>query len=224
LKNACFIAAFILGTTVLPAESIDSKNEVLVSAKAPDIDKPIRLEGNAELLRRQSSPASTIKVALALMGLQEGVLKPDSTYVCSDRHSKPTRLDLRQALELSSNEFFAHLAKDLGAQKIHQYCRLWGYPPILERREPPDYERIARGKVFSVSPLDQVFFLARIATQSLEGVSKPAYQMLDRALDQEDRPGLCGKTVGHGACRAIHSPQQRWQTAEANSCRNARTT
>jgi len=114
LKSARFIAALLLGTAALAAESIDAKNEVLVSAKAPDIDKPIRLMGNADLLRKQTSPASTIKVALTLMGLQEGVLKSDSTYVCSDRHPKPTPLGLRQALDLSSNEFFARLAKDLG--------------------------------------------------------------------------------------------------------------
>ena len=165
----------------------------MIAARANDPEHPAEVIGNKELLSKRVSPSSTIKVALALMALQEKVIDLKSAYVCADRTSMPSPLTLKQAMDLSSNEFFEELTMNLGIPRLESYLGRWKYFPLTEKTLPPP-PRIARGKAFLVSPQDQLVFLSRLSQRKVEGVSQPAYDLLDRVLAQPERPGLFGKT------------------------------
>ncbi|MFB3827869.1 MAG: penicillin-binding transpeptidase domain-containing protein [Bryobacteraceae bacterium] len=67
-------------------------------------------------------PCSTIKIAVSLAALKEGIISPATTLRVS-RNS----LDLKQALAHSSNSYFAALGQKMGFQKVSAYARQFGY-------------------------------------------------------------------------------------------------
>lgn len=187
------ILTVLLAASVLGADAIDPKHELLVIARADDPTHPTEMIGNSSLLAKRGSPASTIKVPLSLMGLQEKVISLESSYICGDRTSMPSPLTLRQAMDLSSNEYFEQLVKNLGIPRLETFLSRWKYFPLSEKSLPPP-PRIARGKAFVVSPQDQLDFLSQLVLRKVEGVGQPAYDLLDTVLAQPERPGLYGKT------------------------------
>ena len=175
------------------AEGIDPAHELLVAAHADDPAHPIDMLGNKDLFAKRGCPASTIKVPLTLMGLEEKVITLQSTYVCEDRTSIPSKLTLQQAMTLSSNDFFEQLVLNLGIPGLEKYLKKWNYFPLVEKALPPP-PRITRGKAFLVSPQDELVFLSKLATRKVEGISENTYDQLEQVLSQEEKPALYGKT------------------------------
>jgi len=68
-------------------------------------------------------PCSTVKIAVALASLSEGIID----RVTPVRLYGRTRMDLTQALAHSNNYFFANLGVKLGYDKWAYYARLFGY-------------------------------------------------------------------------------------------------
>lgn len=87
------------------------------------------------------SPASTIKPLLGIMGLNEGLITPTSTFWGAGYYSLPNsthkfrdwrswghgRLDLYRAIELSADTYFYDLAYQAGIDTIHKYLDLYGF-------------------------------------------------------------------------------------------------
>jgi penicillin-binding protein 2 len=69
-----------------------------------------------------AEPCSTIKVAVALAGLKEGIIKAD-TPVNLGRHYS---LDLTQALARSVNVYFETLGRALGFERVKHYANEFG--------------------------------------------------------------------------------------------------
>src|SRR5262249_12400847 len=67
-------------------------------------------------------PCSTIKVSVALAGLNEKTIEPNTT-------ARPDRMgmDLTRALAHSNNYYFAGLGRELGFEKITRYAHQFGY-------------------------------------------------------------------------------------------------
>ena len=68
-------------------------------------------------------PCSTIKVAVALAGLSEKIIQPDSKF----RLLGFGKMDLTYALAHSNNYYFANLGEKLGYDRVTYYARLFGY-------------------------------------------------------------------------------------------------
>ena len=96
--RAVYSILFLALSFVARAEEIDPQHELLAVARADDPVHPTEVIGKKDLLTRRGSPASTIKVALALMALQEKVIDLKSSYLCSDRTPVPSLLTLQQAM------------------------------------------------------------------------------------------------------------------------------
>jgi penicillin-binding protein 2 len=67
-------------------------------------------------------PCSTIKISVALAGLRERVIDPESKFRLSGM-----RMDLTYALAHSNNYYFATLGSRLGYEKVSYYAHLFGY-------------------------------------------------------------------------------------------------
>ena len=68
-------------------------------------------------------PCSTIKVSVALAGLNEKAIKPDTKY----RLPGLGTMDLTYALAHSNNYYFATLGQKVGFTKLSYYAHLFGY-------------------------------------------------------------------------------------------------
>lgn len=74
-------------------------------------------------------PCSVFKIVVAVAGLSEGVITPESTHNCvRGCWSWPGhgRIDLRRALAVSCNPYFEWVGEQLGYAKIEQYAQLLG--------------------------------------------------------------------------------------------------
>jgi cell division protein FtsI/penicillin-binding protein 2 len=67
-------------------------------------------------------PCSTIKVSVALAGLRERVIDPETKLRLAG-----TRMDLTYALAHSNNHYFATLGTQLGYERVSYYAHLFGY-------------------------------------------------------------------------------------------------
>ena len=67
-------------------------------------------------------PCSTIKVAVALAGLSEGIIQPATRMKLAG-----TGMDLTYALAHSNNYFFATLGQHLGFETVSRYAHEFGY-------------------------------------------------------------------------------------------------
>ena len=74
-------------------------------------------------------PCSVFKIVVAIAGLSEGLITPESTHNCQrgcwawPGHG---RIDLRRALAVSCNPYFESVGEQLGYAKIEQYAQMLG--------------------------------------------------------------------------------------------------
>src|SRR5258707_1213762 len=93
---------------------------------------------NDRALQGRYSPGSTFKMAVALAGLEEGVITPDFKVNCSGgasfyghyfkcwRKGGHGAIDLRHAIEQSCDVYFYTVANMLGVDKINKWATLLG--------------------------------------------------------------------------------------------------
>ncbi len=140
--------------------------EIVAMTSYPEYDPNALVVGNSDLIATYNSdtrtpylnravsgqytPGSIVKPYMALAGLKEGVIRPETTFVSTGslRLENPYSIgqysvftdwrahgavDLRRALAVSSNVYFYHVGggfggqKGLGIARIEQYMRLFGF-------------------------------------------------------------------------------------------------
>jgi len=89
-------------------------------------------------IQSRFSPGSVFKIFMAVAGLQEGILTPESTEVCHGstiiygrrfgcwKKEGHGRINLHQAIVHSCNVFFYRLGRNLGIEKIADYSKAMG--------------------------------------------------------------------------------------------------
>ncbi|GGC97251.1 penicillin-binding protein 2 [Vreelandella lutescens] len=102
-----------------------------------DIDLPLFNRA----IRGHYPPGSTIKPFLALAGLVEGVITPDSTISDPGFYQLPNdsrryrnwlrwghgRVDMERSIAVSNNTYYYSLAHDLGIDKLHEQMTNFGF-------------------------------------------------------------------------------------------------
>ena len=93
-------------------------------------------------LQGRYSPGSTFKMAVALAGLEEGIITPDFRVHCAGgatfyghhfgcwKKSGHGSVDLRQAIEQSCDVYFYTVGNMLGVDRIHKWATLLGLGAI----------------------------------------------------------------------------------------------
>ncbi len=171
-------------------------------------------------------PCSTIKMAVGLAGLQEGLIDA-STLI---RVSRYQSMNLTEAMAYSNNPFFEVLGRRLGFEKVTAYARLLGFGelagyliedeyPGAFPTEPPANGGVSRmssfGEEIKVTPLQlaalmgafanggTLYYLQYPQTQEKQGDFRPRIKRhlpIQRWL-AELRPGLEGAVL-YGTARA----------------------
>ena len=88
----------------------------------PDNGRILSMVNQRIALGSGFQPCSTIKVSVALAGLNEKVIAADSKYRLGGM-----RMDLTYALAHSNNYYFATLGQKMGFEKFSYYAHLFGY-------------------------------------------------------------------------------------------------
>lgn len=100
-----------------------------VVAMDPHTGRVVALVNPANVLFRAYQPCSVFKIVVAIAGLTEGVIKPETTVVCNKGcwmwpgHGP---INLRRALAVSCNPYFEWVGEQLGYEKIQHYAQTLG--------------------------------------------------------------------------------------------------
>jgi penicillin-binding protein 2 len=101
------------------------------------INDPLRPMTN-RMLQGTYPPGSTFKIVMAIAGLEEGVVTPDTTFYCPghgtfygrtfqcNRPQGHGTMNVRTALEHSCNVYFYNLGQRLSIDTIHKYAAALG--------------------------------------------------------------------------------------------------
>jgi cell division protein FtsI/penicillin-binding protein 2 len=183
-------------------------------------------------LKSGFQPCSTVKVAVALAALSEGIIGRDTMFRLASR----TSLDLTRALAHSNNPFFANLGIKLGYDRFAYYARLFGMgekaglniedeQPGIFPDEPPSNGGMGMltsfGTGISLTPLELASLMSAISNGgTLYWLQYPKNQQeidefvprVKRHLDiaqwiPDIRPGLTGAVEYGTARRALYDPE-----------------
>ena len=100
-----------------------------VVAVDPKTGRVIALVNPTYGLFNAYQPCSVFKIVVAIAGLSEGVITPDTTYNCVKgcwTWPGHGRLNLRRALAVSCNPYFEAIGEQLGYATIQKYAHLLG--------------------------------------------------------------------------------------------------
>lgn len=134
--------------------------------------------GNQKLAEMQFPPASTFKIFLAWVALEEKTIDHDTTIFCRDKHVPgcPRVLRLQEALFHSSNEFFVELGKKIGKSVIERY--------LSKYREEFPKNWLKNGAIYAggelrISPIKQHEFMVKLVRGELCSSEKVRANLLD---------------------------------------------
>jgi penicillin-binding protein 2 len=128
----------VLAMTSLPAFDPNDFAVGIDPATWAELNKDPRHPLENRLIRGRYSPGSTFKIVMALAGLAEGVITPETTVNCTggatfyNRYAQCHKrgghgvVDLRHAIEQSCNVFFYTLGSKMDIDVIHRYARALG--------------------------------------------------------------------------------------------------
>ncbi len=100
-----------------------------VVAMDPHTGRVSAVVNPVEAMQRAYQPCSVFKIVVAIAGLSEGVITPETTYRCQKgcwMWAGHGPIDLRRALAVSCNPYFAWVGEQLGYERIQRYAHLLG--------------------------------------------------------------------------------------------------
>ncbi len=100
-----------------------------VVAMDPRSGRVQALVNPVDAMQRAYTPCSVFKIVVAVAGLSEGVITPETTYRCRRGCWMWTGhgpIDLRRALAVSCNTYFEWVGEQLGYERIQRYAHLLG--------------------------------------------------------------------------------------------------
>lgn len=157
----------------LAAQALGRLNGSVVVVEA-DTGRILTIVNQNLALSTGFKPCSTVKVAVALAALEEGVINGDTMLRLSRRRS----INLTEALAYSNNTFFEILGRRLGFEKVSAYARLLGFGELAGYlidgeypgsfpMEPPQNGGVGRmcsyGEDIKVTPLQLAALMSAFA-------------------------------------------------------------
>ena len=100
-----------------------------VVAMDPRTGRVLAVVNPSRALLRAYQPCSVFKIVVAIAGLSEGAITPETTYTCRKGcWSWPGHgpIDLRRALAVSCNPYFEWIGERIGYEKVQRYAHLLG--------------------------------------------------------------------------------------------------
>ncbi len=181
-----FLTCFFLLATATTPSLMSAEEGYLVLESYADEGVPRFVAGDVKLARLSCSPASTFKIVIAWAGLETGQATLDTTFEVGDKHvpGSPRKLNLRQALYFSSNDYFIMLAQKIGKEQLTEYVKKSG----MFRGEIPEdwlgdeWRPVIKGGNLDTTPMQNHLFMRRLAFGNLTE-NKEVERDLIRAIE-----------------------------------------
>jgi cell division protein FtsI/penicillin-binding protein 2 len=212
-------------------DALGSYNGTVVAVD-PSSGRVLTMVNQKVALTSGFQPCSTVKVAVALAALTEGIIARSTQFRLSSR----LRIDLTEALAHSNNPYFANLGVKLGYERFSYYARLFGLgekaglnvpgeqPGVFPDAPPKDGGMgmlTSFGTGISLTPLELAAFLSAISNggtlyylqyprsqQEVEQFVPRVKRHLDIAQWIPDvKPGMMAAVEYGTARRAMYSPE-----------------
>lgn len=212
-------------------EALGAYNGTVVAVN-PSSGRILTMVNQKVALTSGFQPCSTVKVAVGLAALSEGVIARSTMFRLSARW----RMDLTEALAHSNNPYFANLGVKLGYERFSYYARLFGLgekaglnipgeqPGVFPDGPPKDGGMgmlTSFGTGISLTPLELAAFLSAVSNggtlyylqypktqQEVEQFVPRVKRNLDIAQCIPDiKPGMMGAVEYGTARRAMYSPE-----------------
>ena len=196
----CALAVFSLALSLQPAVA---RPICLLVVDAATSDELVR-EGDCE---SRVTPASTFKLALAVIGFDSGFLKGADEPVFEFEHGFPDwggaewrrPADPARWLRYSIVWYSRFITHHLGTAELERYSMSFGYGNADFSGDPGKDNGLDRGWISSslkISPVEQVRFLNRFVNRALP-VSNGTYALVERIVQKHALAGgwtVSGKT------------------------------
>lgn len=189
MKKTALSAGLCLAGSLLAAAA--QAGTVCTVIAAGDSGRVLRQEGDCAT---RVTPASTFKIALAVMGYDAGLLRDEHAptlpyrqdYVDwgGDNWRQPT--DPTRWLKYSVVWYSQLLTRQLGADKLTSYARAFGYGNADFSGDPGKRNGLERawiGSSLKISPLEQVAFLHKLLQDRLPA-TRQAQDMTRRIVEK----------------------------------------
>ncbi|POZ63947.1 class D beta-lactamase [Chromobacterium alticapitis] len=202
MKKTVMSASLLLAGSLLAAAA--QGRTVCTVIAAGDSGRVLRQEGDCAT---RVTPASTFKIALAVMGYDAGLLRDEHAPLQpyrqgyadwgGDNWRQPT--DPTRWLKYSVVWYSQLLTRQLGEDKLARYARAFGYGNGDFSGDPGKRNGLERawiGSSLKISPLEQVAFLYKLLKDQLPA-SRPAQEMTRRIVERVTLPDgwtIHGKT------------------------------
>lgn len=176
-------------------------------------------QGTAEACGARYTPASTFKLAIALMGADAGILQGPHAPVLDyqpgypdwggDAWRQPT--DPARWITYSVVWYSQQIAQRLGAQRFQQYTSAFRYGNEDVSGEPGKHNGTQGAWIISslrISPLEQIGFLRQVVNRQLP-VKPAAYELADTLFEAGSADGwhIYGKTgTGSPGNAGVYTP------------------
>ncbi len=215
--SSCALGA-ALACTALAAAPAQARERCTVVADAAD-GKILYQQGSADACAARYTPASTFKLAIALMGSDAGILQgphapvwnyqPDYPDWGGDAWRQPT--DPARWIKYSVVWYSQQVAARLGQQRFQQYASAFQYGNEDVSGEPGKHNGTQGAWIISslrISPLEQLAFLRKVVNRQLP-VKAAAYDLADTLFEAGTADGwrLYGKTgTGSPGNAGVYTP------------------
>lgn len=210
MRHAAYLAVSFGFVAITPATPARAEMSVVCTVVADaGTGAVLRREGDCET---RVTPASTFKIALALMGFDAGILTDEHAPVMPWRHGYPawlptwkTDTDPSGWIRNSVVWYSQKITEALGKRRFAHYVEAFDYGNRDVSGDPGKSNGLTRswiGSSLKISPLEQIAFLRKILDHRLP-VTPHAVETTIHILDTGLEPGgwhLWGKT-GSAAAR-----------------------
>jgi beta-lactamase class D len=190
----CRLITFIL---VSAAWAVPAQAKVLCTMIADAADGKVLVQQGDCLTR--VTPASTFKLALAVMGFDSGFLTGPHAPVFAFRAGDPDwggaawkqPTDPTRWLKYSVVWYSQHITRDLGAARLTQYASQFGYGNADFTGDPGKNNGLERAWIMSslkIAPAEQIAFLTRFVNRKLP-VAAHVYGDVEGIVEVTHLPG-----------------------------------
>ncbi len=160
-------------------------------------------EYNAQQTSKLSAPCSTFKIVLALVGLETGVIKDESTIEKWDGKKAEVQTwnrdhNLESAMNESVNWYFQRICTKIGTANMNKYLKLLHYGNEDASSGLDNFWMSDEGSL-RISPQQQVAFLEQLYKEKLP-LSSRTQKIVKRIMKVDESPKgvLFGKTGTDG--------------------------
>jgi beta-lactamase class D len=144
-------------------------------------DETVEVNGNAAETDRAVTPASTFKIPLSALALEEGWITPETAFRCADEHipGTPRLLQLHEAMFYSSNDYLLGFEGHVTVSRMRRWVEQVKFGQWTGKAERPEDGWHAGGGFVRITPRQQHDFFQRLMAGKMPWKARTQTDLLE---------------------------------------------